>query len=147
MTQATIKNLLNPESEALGSLLTRVNQLNRWNAWLLEILPDEKKLLEHCQIVRYEQSTLFVIANNPHWSTRFKFFIPQLVTDLRHYPDFRAICSIQCKIRPLDYQKTPPANPPHQLSQENAQLFLELADKINDPTLKKIVEKIASRTR
>jgi len=134
MMQISIKNLLHSESDALRVVLTQVRQLQRWNHWLAQALPDEVKLLEHCQIARLDQSTLIVVADNPHWSTRFRFFIPQLMTQLKQYPDFQRLKTITCKVRPLNFQKTPISRRTAKLSPENLKL---LAD-----TTQEILEKI-----
>lgn len=103
MIETSIKNLLNSNNDALGSILTRIALLKQWNNLLSICLPDEKNLFQHCQIVRLEQGVLVMIADNAHWATRLRFLTPELIKKLQQYPDFQHIHSIQCKIYPSNF--------------------------------------------
>ncbi len=145
MTKATITTYLNHESKTLGSLLTKLQQLNQWNEWLRACLPHEPTLLLHCQIVGLDKTSLLVIADNPHWVTRFRFFIPELLMQLRQHPPLAEIKAICCKVRPQNYSRAVRKirRRPPMLSQQNANMLRETATKIKDPKLRKILEKIA----
>lgn len=144
MAQITIKNLLTSQNQSLNLLLAKLEQFNRWNGWLAEYPFDEKKILEHCQIVRIEQFKLIMIADNPHWAARLRFYIPELITHLKKYPDFSYIQTIHCKIRPLQYQKQATARQANKLSQESAEMLLDTAQKIeNSEALAEAIKKVA----
>ena len=135
MTQTTIKNFLTTENQSLQTLMVRIKQLQRWNACLVESIPLEKNLFEHCQIVRYEHGILHIIAENANWATRFRFLIPELLSILRQHSDFQGMQSIQCKICPPHYQPQPRIRQAKKLSKENAEM------------LKKTIEDIAENTQ
>ncbi len=144
MTKSTLSAYLQHENKTLGNLLVKFNRLKIWNAWLSECLPEERALLEHCCIVGLDKQSLIVIADNPHWVTRFRFFIPDLLTLLRKYGDFKDIKSICCKVRPLHYSAVKPKRHPLIISKQTAEVVRETANKIKDMKLKKILMRIAT---
>lgn len=149
MTQSTITHFLKQESQTLGSLLAKLNQLKQWNACLQECLAEDKALTQHCQIVNLAGTSLIVIADSPHWVTRLRFYIPELLPKLRAHPGLEKIQSICGKTRPADYSLSPKqaaARHPQKLSLHTAEILRATAQKINDQKLRKILEKIAQHS-
>ncbi len=149
MIKSTIATFLRHESNTLGQLLVKLNQLKIWNGWLRECLPLEPLLTEHCQIVKLDGTSLIVIADNPHWITRFRFFIPTLLIQLRKHSDLQNIRSICCKVRPPHH----PFSSAHRIrrrpltvSANTAHILQETANKIQNTKLQEILRKIAKRT-
>lgn len=146
MTKSSISNFLKHESNSFSTLLARLSKLKTWNTWLRELLKNETLLTEHCQIVGLDGASLIVIADNSHWVTRFRFFIPQLLIQLRQYPDFKDIRAICCKVRPVHhraYKKT--KRRPLIISENTAEILQETAKKVKDEKLKKILQRLAGR--
>jgi len=146
MTKSSVSNYLQHESNTLGTLLVRLNKLKTWNSWLRNALKEEPLLTQHCQIVGLDGTSLIVIADNSHWVTRFRFFIPQLLTQLRQYPDFKNIRAICCKVMPLHhraYKKT--KRQPLIISEKTAEIMQDTAKKVKDEKLKTILQRLASR--
>ena len=139
---------LQHESNTLRTLLIKLNRLKTWNNWLRDCLPQET-LLEHCQIVGLDGTSLIVIADNSHWMTRFRFFIPQLLTQLRNYPDFQTIRAICCKVIPSHHHAAAIHKKKRRerliISETTADVLQETAKKIRDEKLKTILEKMAKR--
>jgi hypothetical protein len=148
MTKFNITSFLQLEGSNIGNLLIKLKRLREWNAKLRDILPLETPLLEHCRIVGMDKTSLIVIADNPHWVTRFRFFIPQLVEKFAKIDEFKHIRAICCKVRPAhqargSFHKN--KRRPLRITTETAEVLHETALKVKDPRLKKILEKIASR--
>lgn len=145
MVKSSIAAYLQHESKTLGSLLNKFNRLKIWNNHLRECLSEELTLLEHCQIVGLDKTSLIVIADNPHWVTRFRFFIPDLLIKLRRYDEFKGLLAICCKVRPLNYPSTKPKRKPLIISNNTAEILKEAAKKIKNEKLKAILFKMAER--
>ncbi len=135
------------DSKTLSVFLSRLKQIKQWNQWLQESLEEENLLTQHCHLVNIEGTSLIAMADNPHWVTRFRFYIPELLPKLRSYPDFASIKAICCKVQPNYIPATTPARrgPQQTLSARNAKLLHETANKLadTDEKLKVILEKIA----
>ena len=147
MTRQSVALYLQTDSKLTGNLLARFNRLKLWNTWLQEALPDEALLLEHCHIVGLDKKSLIVIADNSHWVTRFRFFIPNLLTKLRKYDDFKGIQAICCKVRPLAYRPKQPVRQRLIISDDTAEIVNAAADKIKNEKLKKVLKRLAERDR
>ena len=145
MTKSTIATYLQSESKTLGNLLIKFNRLKVWNVWLSKCLVNESALLEHCKIVGLDKTSLIVIADNPHWVTRFRFFIPDLLIKLKNYDDLKNIRSICCKVRPSHYPSTKPKRQPMIITNQIAEIVQEAAKKIKNQKLKETLMRIAER--
>ncbi|HSW68810.1 MAG TPA: DciA family protein [Gammaproteobacteria bacterium] len=145
MKKSVITSYLRHESKALGNLLVKYNRLKTWNKCLEECLPEEIFLLKHCQIVGLDKQSLIVIADNPHWLTRFRFFIPELLIQLRGYGDFKEIKAICCKVRPAYSPMEKIKRRPLIISDLTAEMMKDTASKIKNDRLKKILMRIAEK--
>lgn len=145
MTQLTLDRFLQKENLTLGTLLNKFNQLVLWNTHLQACLPEQATLLEHCKIVSLDKQSLIVMASNPHWVTRFRCFIPELLPKLRRYPEFQTIRAICCKVKPANYGSSKKAKrPPLKITTQTAQILNTTADKIQDKKLKEVLKRMAS---
>jgi len=141
----SISHYFQQDSKTLGKLLSQLTQLQRWNGWLKECLEENVLLTEHCFIVSLAGTSLIVLADNPHWVTRFRFHIPTLLPKLRNYDDFKHIQSICCKVEPnyVPVSSRENRQPQQKLSKKSAALLLETASKVTDEKLRIVLEKIA----
>jgi hypothetical protein len=141
----SITQYLQQDSKTLGKLLSRLNQLQQWNAGLKECLAEHQVLSEHCFIVNLAGTSLIVLADNSHWMTRFRFHVPALLLKLRNYSGLENIQSICCKVEPhyVPASSLKNSGPQQKLSVTNANLMHEIAEKITDEKLKIVLEKIA----
>lgn len=145
MIKSTLAEYLQQDSKTLGQLLIKFNLLKMWNARLNDCLPKEEALLQHCQIVGLDKTSLIVIADNPHWVTRFRFFIPDLIIQLQRYEDFKHIRAICCKVRPPHYRANKSKRQPLVISHQTADVLKHAANKIKDKKLKEILMRMAER--
>jgi hypothetical protein len=146
---SAITQYLQQESKTLTVFLSRLKQIKQWNEWLQESLEKENLVTQHCHLVNIvNETSLIAMADNPHWMTRFRFYIPELLPKLRAYPDFASIKAICCKVQPKYIPTATSARrePQQKLSARNAQLLRETASKLpdKDRKLKAILEKIAA---
>ncbi len=144
----SITHYFQQDSKTLGKLLSKLNQLQQWNGWLKECLEQHAVLSQHCFIVSLAGTSLIVLADNPHWVTRFRFHIPVLLAKLRKYSDFENIQSICCKVQPhyIPVSSLKNREPQQKLSAESAILVRETAKKIADEKLRIALEKIAEHS-
>lgn len=144
MTKQTLTKYLKHDSKIMGILLGRLNELERWNAALRDCLSKEPLLIEHCQIVNLSGTSLIAIADSPHWLTRIRFHIPELLPQLRQYPGLEHIRALCCKVRPQYPRKTTHIKrTPQKLSIATANRVKADAQKLTDDKLRAIMEKIA----
>lgn len=145
MTKPSLTNYLKQDCKTLGRLLSKLSQLEHWNNALRECLITEPTLTEHCKIVNLIGTSLIAIADSPHWLTRIRFHIPELLPKLRTYPGLEQIRALCCKVQP-NYPKMQARQSNRaqkKLSPNNAQLLHQDAQKISDEKLRTVMEKIA----
>ncbi|HSW93726.1 MAG TPA: hypothetical protein VLJ15_05135 [Gammaproteobacteria bacterium] len=145
MKKLAITAYLKNDSKTIGTLLARFNRLKSWNERLRECLPGETLLLTHCHVVGLDKTSLIVIADNPHWVTRFRCFIPDLLVQFRRYEDFKQLQAICCKVRPPHFRPTRPKRKPLVISGQTADILQEAANKVTNGKLKKVLMKMAER--
>lgn len=146
MTHTKIHDYLQQGCKTLDSLLNKLVQLKRWNMILRDCLDDEAHIMDHCQIVNISGNSLIAIADSPHWLTRLRFHIPDLLPKLREHKDLEHIKAICCKARPgIHHTKSKKiARKKMTLRPETSAEILETAKKLKDPKIRAILEKIAS---
>jgi hypothetical protein len=146
MAKNTIANYLQQDSKTLGSLLAKLGQIIQWNESLKECCREKEPLLtKHCQIVNLSGKSLIAIADCPHWLTRLRFHIPELLIKLRKYPGLENIQGICCKVQPkyTQYISRKPRNPQKRPSPKSMEIILEITSKLKDERLRHILEKMA----
>src|SRR5690349_16336157 len=136
-----IHHYLQRDSKTLGSLLNKLTQLKQWNQILQNCLGDEAHIMDHCQIVNVSGNSLIAIADSPHWLTRLRFHIPDLLPKLREHKGLEHIKAICCKAQPgIHHTKSKKtARKRLTLKPETAYLMLENAKKTKDEKIKAIL--------
>lgn len=140
----TIQKFMNENNHTLGPLLTKLNQLKKWNGYLRESLREDAHIADHCQIVNLIDNQFIVIANNPQWLTRIRFYVPQLLPLLRTYPDLKNLKAICCKVHPsyVPHNKRKKRDAQKKLGAHVKLKVAEIADKIQDQKLQGLLKKI-----
>lgn len=137
-------HVLKQDSKTLQTLMGKLAVLEQIHSLLLAHL--EPELGRHCQVAKFEKNCLFVIVENGNWATQLRFQVPDLMAKLRLQPGFENLGGIICKTRPslqmMDPQKKQ-KRMVKKLSAETAAQILENAQLIQDPKLRKILERIA----
>ena len=147
-SQQAITHVLQRDSDILGPLFAKVNQLSQFNRIMALYL--DTALAQHCQVASYELNHLLVITDLAIWATQFRFQTPDLLEKLRQHDEFRGLKNIQCKISPARHEPQIPeayhgqAMP--KLSLATASIVLDLAKTIPHKALSEVMKKIAGYT-
>jgi hypothetical protein len=143
----TIQQFMHENNHTLGPLLTKLNLLKKWNSYLRESLGSDVIIADHCQIVNLVDNAFIVIADNPLWLTRIRFYVPNLLPLLRAYPGLEKLKAICCKVHPsyVPHKKRKPRAAQKKLSQKTSQEVNDIANKIMDPELRDSLKKIAEK--
>ncbi len=148
MANFTIKNYLQQNNSSLSLLLSKLERLKQWNYYLQESVGIDNPLLNHCQIVNLLENKLILMVDSPTWMTRMRFYVPELLAKLQQYDGLKHIKDIQCKVYPSAALKSKKnKQKPALLSAKTAHEVQETAKKVGDETIRKILEKIASRIK
>ncbi len=140
----------NHTHSALGSLLQRVKHIQTLNQTIATCLPHEQLLLRHCLAVKIDNTTLILIAENPHWATRMRFISQQLLKALQQHPTYHYLTKIHCKVNPPLHHPTKQSfiKPRKmEISANSAALLRETAEKILDPAIQKAMRNIAAKEK
>ncbi|MDR5868352.1 DUF721 domain-containing protein [Halomonas koreensis] len=125
----------------LGELMRRARLIDRAQAHLREQLPAE--LAEHLFVGGYRRGRLTVITDRAAWLTRLRYEQARLLSLLHELPGFEAVTGFDFKVRPV----RPPKAPVRQTRRLPARAADELsscADDVDDPRLKRALERLAS---
>lgn len=133
----------------LHTLLVKVKQLESLNRQLAQYL--EPNIAPYCQVANRVGSRLVLVVANGSIATQLRFQTPDLIQKLSHDPLLEGIKEIQCKVR---LTPTPPSRLSHSptntlalLSPETAKTIQEMAESLEDPQLKNIMQRIAEHTK
>lgn len=144
MTKNTIQHYLTANNKTLGSLLNQLSQLQKLNALLRDSLGENAFVMDHCHVVNISSNSLIVIADSPHWLTKLRFFIPELLPKLHKHPGLEHLKAICCKAQPkIHFKSTPPIRHRLKLNAQTADKVLETTKQLKDERIKAILEKIA----
>ncbi len=151
---APLKTLLTHTANSpLSPVLTQIARIQQWNDTLSAALPHETELLRHCVAVSLENHVLTIVAENPHWVTRFRFLIPDLLENLRKQPAYAALHSIRCKVSPPFYgagqiETRLGKKRKMIISANSAELLRETAEKVGiESKLGKVLLKLADKKK
>lgn len=146
MKKLNPSHYLQHDNKNLGSLLARLDQFKRWNDYFRQCLNNEAHIMDHCHVVNFTANAFIVMTDSPHWLTRIRFHVGDLVPKLRQYPGLENLKAICCKTQPNSpqqrFKKTP--KKPLTLKPTTAKSILAIAEKLEDKKIRTILEKIAS---
>lgn len=147
-----ITNLLNTENHDLKFILSKVKVLSEINASVLRYL--EGPIASCSQVANLVGNKLTLIAANGSVATQIRFQTHDLIRKFKSDTDPRLqkIEEIQCKVSPIFAQSL---TNPHLALKKNmsllslatAEIMQAMAMTIDDPKLKAVIERIASRVR
>jgi len=129
--------------------MLRVEQIKHWQTILFNCLPQEKEIFNHCHVVHADQSSLMILAENPHWIGRLRFLIPQILSVLQQNPNYARLKNIYCKVRPPLYNNRLSQKRPSRqrlaISENSAKEISSAAERIRDPKVCRALKKLAAR--
>jgi hypothetical protein len=133
--------LSNPNGD-LEKLLQGVRQIQAIDALVQKYLPDDLK--KYVRAVNVNQGKLIVEVENPSWAAKLRFFLPELLSNLRKVPELAGLKSIETKMSAKEHKslKSKKSEPSHfHLSYEAAQTLKNCIDNTSDNQLKKALKK------
>ena len=144
-----VNKVLSEASSELAMLVTRTKQISNLTAILRQQL--DTNLAPHCYVGSIEQNKLTVIVDSAAWATKFRFYSPVLLPNLKQaHHSFAKIEQIQLKIlQPVqkpESDHSEPGNMP-QINQENARGISTLAEAVDDPDLQAALLRLAKHAK
>jgi hypothetical protein len=95
----------------------------------------------HCLHAALTARVLTLTTDSPAWSSRLRFFAPELTRSLA--PQYGTIASCRVRIQPPAVASCPEAAPKHRLSAETKQHLLDAAAGIEDSDLAAALRRLA----
>lgn len=87
----------------LGRLAAYCARLERLSALVAERLPEPLK--QHCRVANINDGSLVLYSTGPGWTTRMRFYAPELLQELRRQPGLSGL-------REICVRQAPPPEPP-----------------------------------
>jgi hypothetical protein len=137
-----VQELLTSSTGLLPNLREKVTQLIHLNQLLHTQL--EPSLAPHCCVANFKDNCLIVEVESSAWSLRLRYSIPDLLTQLRKFSEFKRLQTIEWYIRSVtedSREKVIVHRPP--LTAENLELIRETAEGVTSDKLKRALNKFA----
>ncbi|PRY73562.1 DUF721 domain-containing protein [Halomonas ventosae] len=125
----------------LGSLMRMATLIERAQRHLREHLPEEMR--EHLFVGGYHQGRLALITDRAVWLTRLRYEQPRLLQLLHQLPGFESVTGFSLKVRPVRPTR-PPLRQVRHLPERAADEISSCAADVEDPGLKRALERLAS---
>jgi hypothetical protein len=145
-TEQAIQSLLTSGTGLLPNLREKVSQLVHLNELLRTQL--DSALAAHCCVANLKGSCLVIEVESSAWSLHLRYSIPELLKQLRKFPEFKQLQTIEWYIRPAletITEKVTVHRPP--LSSENVELIHEMAEHVSNEKLKRALFKFAESAK
>lgn len=139
---------LESENRNLQIILTHLRKIKKLNECLAEHLPVE--IAHYCQITNLINQKLVLIAANASIATHIRFHSQDLIKKFAKIPELAMIQKIECKVRIISNYSKQPARVYQKmplLSKKTAHFVREIAETIEDPKLREIMQRIAGREK
>ncbi|SRR5579883_131859 len=129
------------QNEELQFVLAKAKKLAELNQKIATYLDPHLRL--HCQVANLERGRLVLLAANGAAATYLRFQSAELLKQFQQDPALQSIREIHCIVRPPLTSAATPGTQMKPLSPQAAQSVKEIAQSLDDPRLRKIMEKIA----
>lgn len=134
------------DSRELSTVFAKIRLLEDLTRKITPYL--DENVRSYCHIANIMSGRLVLIAANGSIATQLRFQTPELLKKFKTDPSLRHIVDIHCKVRPS--HNPAPAKKNSQmapLTQATAEIVKGMAESIEDPKLREIMERIAGRVR
>ncbi len=140
--QRPISQILQSGASDLRRLVERSHHWRRLDRRLRALLP--APLASHCRLAGLRQRTLVLLVDSPAWATRARLSVPLLLRRLRA----EGVDEIELRIAPPPTERRRGAGRRAlPVSEENANLLIELAKNTTDPALGAALSRLARHAR
>ena len=138
------KYLLGKKGE-VARLVTQGRELQQLTRLLHKVL--DPSLAPHCRVGRFAPPQLTVVVDSPAWASRLRFQSNGLIRQLnKKFKEFNGISSIETKIYPVRLPRRESPVIRRQISPAAAESLTQMANSIEEPSLKRALLRLASRT-
>lgn len=129
----------------LRFIFSKVAILNTLNSKLINYL--DPNMAKYCQVANIIGNKLILIAANGSIATQIRFQANDLIRKFHKDSSLKAITRIECIVRPVIPSRltTTSTKSMPLLTRETANIIHETAQLIDDPMLRKTMERIANR--
>ena len=137
-------DLFQKDSPSFKSIQSQTVWLDIWRQSISEPLKNK------CMPISYENNTLSVQVHSQGWAQKLRFEQKSVLARLRDHPELKNLQSIKIRVQPdstpLPRKNTAKTKNPHAtISQNTADLLIQVADSIHDEKLADSLRRIASR--
>ena len=145
-----VSQVMKSRKSDLQDLFHKMYEINRLKRNILPLLDDN--LRSYVDISYDFKETLILIVAGDAISTRLRFQTPELLQRFKSHPSLNTIKKIHIKVQSYKHNKKTKAHsadskPVSLLSEENAKTVHSIADTINHPALKTVMQRIAKRIK
>jgi len=141
--KTSFDHLLQTHHPFLQHIMTKLDELQTLNHRVMSFL--DKKYHEHCQVCNLRDGILVLGVDAPTWGTLLRFECPTLLSHLRKIPSLAGIIKIDIKVLPPEpMEENIPPRRMKKLSPQAINFYKNLAHTCEDPSLQKILFRIAS---
>ncbi|MGP8290544.1 DUF721 domain-containing protein [Vreelandella zhanjiangensis] len=135
-----IARLLNKSGD-IGQLMRQSRLIDQAQSHLRAYLPEEMR--QHIFVGGFREGRLTLISGQASWLTWLRFEQRRLLTLLHQLPGFEAVSGFTFKVRPVHPVEAPLRNT-RKLSASAGQTLTECASDMQNPALRKALERLAS---
>lgn len=140
---------LQSDQQDLPLLFAKIKALTELDQHLTKHL--EPTIRQYCQVANVVGNRLILLAANGSIATQIRFQTPDLLRKFKSDVKLKYIQDILCKVRPAPSRQAdrakPASSPMRALSPTTANIVKEIAESIEDPKLREVMERIAGRTK
>ena len=105
-------------------------------------------LRDHCKVANYRENILYLHVDSPAWSTRLRFTLPLLASQLRQFKELRNLQDIQIHHAPKEPTTKSRVKPKKlRLSKDTAEQLICLADHVTDKNFAQALIRLAKHSR
>jgi len=125
-----------------GALFQHVSMLRQIDGMLRDCLPAE--CCDHCRAARLDADTLYLIADSAAWRARLHFYSARIIRHFNRIDKF-SLQRVRVRVgRVTPPAAAPPARPgPAPIPADTARAFATLAREVEDPGLRRALERLA----
>lgn len=136
----------NPDLQSVFAKVKVLDELNRKIAAYLD-----PHIATYCQVANLVTGRLIIIVANGSIATQVRLQTPDLIKAFKQDSSLRKVQEIHCKVRPSlalsrFQQQAKKKQKMQPLSTETAAIIRNIAESLQDPALKEIMQRIAEHT-
>ena len=130
----------------LRIVFAKVSLLQEINSKISNYL--DPNIAPYCQVANMTENKLILIVANGSVATQIRFQKMDLLKKCKQHPELQNIQQIECKVRPPEQRgEGIRSSYAPSLSSQAAYIIREMAETLEDPKLKEVMERIAGRVK